>query len=238
MATFVTPDGRVVPAVTADEMRTVDRVAVEDVGLRLLQLMENAGRNLAAVVRERLADADRGPVVVFAGAGGNGGGGLCAARHLSNHGAAVRVVLDRDHDALEGAAAVQRRVLRGTTVEVTSEGAPVGDAAVLVDALVGYGLTGTLTGRVADLVEACNGASAPVVSLDVPSGLDATTGRHRGPVVDAAETVTLALPKTGLAGVSDLSLADIGLPAGTFREAGIEYEQPFDDRDVVALEPT
>jgi len=80
--TFTTPAGRAVPAVTAAEMAEVDRVAVDEVGLRLLQMMENAGRTLAAQVRA-LAD---GPVTVLAGSGGNGGGGLAAARELANRG--------------------------------------------------------------------------------------------------------------------------------------------------------
>jgi NAD(P)H-hydrate epimerase len=82
-----TPTGVRVPGVTADEMRAVDRVAVDDVGLQLLQMMENAGRGLATVVRSRQPER----VVVVAGNGGNGGGGLACARHLANRGVEVSV---------------------------------------------------------------------------------------------------------------------------------------------------
>jgi NAD(P)H-hydrate epimerase len=78
---FRTPEGIPVPAVTAEQMREVDRIAVEDFGLGILQMMENAGRNLAANLMEMLASMD-GEVTVLAGAGGNGGGGLRSARHL------------------------------------------------------------------------------------------------------------------------------------------------------------
>ena len=84
---FRTPTGRDVTAVTADEMRAVDRVAVEEVGLQLLQMMENAGRILAWHVRE--VRDERGPVIVVAGNGGNGGGGMAYARHLVNRGIQV-----------------------------------------------------------------------------------------------------------------------------------------------------
>ena len=105
---FETADGRAVPAVTAATMREVDRVAVEEVGLPLLSMMENAGRALARVVR-----AERGGrrVVVLAGGGGNGGGGLACARHLANRDVPVEVVLDRDPAALAGATATQWRIV-------------------------------------------------------------------------------------------------------------------------------
>ena len=235
MVRFVTASGRAVPAVDAAGMREVDRVAVEEVGLELLQMMENAGRTLAASAREL---AGGGRVVVLAGNGGNGGGGLCAARHLANHGDEVRVVLDRTPDALTGAAAAQRRVLAETAATVDHEG-PVDDALAgadaVVDALVGYGLDGVLEGRAAYLVSAANRAGARTLALDVPSGVDASTGERAGPAVVADRTVTLALPKTGLADVGDLRLADIGIPPGVYERVGIAYDQPFDGRPTVRL---
>ncbi|KAB1187018.1 MULTISPECIES: NAD(P)H-hydrate epimerase [Haloferax] len=231
---FETVDGRSVPAVTADQMREVDRVAVEEVGLALLQMMEHAGRNLAEVAREV---ADGGHVVVLAGDGGNGGGGICAARHLANGGADVTLVLDRDADELTGAAARQRRILAATDANVVAAAdatqtevaaAHIRDAAVVVDALVGYGLSGALRGTAASLAEATLDA-AHVVSLDVPSGMDATTGETPGVAVEPDTTLTLALPKTGLtaATAGDLVLADIGIPRGVYDELDIDYRDPF-----------
>jgi NAD(P)H-hydrate epimerase len=236
MARFRTADGRAVPAVTADEMRAVDRVAVEDVGLSLLQMMENAGRRLASTARETAtrSPAD-GPVVVLAGDGGNGGGGLCAARHLSNHGTPVRVVLDRGPGDLSGAAAAQHRVLAAAGVPVGT-GVDLADAGVVVDALVGYGLEGPLRGRAGELAAACNRATAPTLSLDVPSGVDASTGARPGPAVVADRTLTLALPKHGLAdGGGDLWLADIAIPPTVFERVGVPYRQPFGGRPAVPL---
>lgn len=210
---FETSDGRSVPAVTAVEMRDVDRVAVDRFGIEVLQMMEHAGRALAGAVRER---AD-GPVTVLAGNGGNGGGGLCSARHLRNRGVEVRVVLDRAPDELSGPPAHHHATLAemGVPVAVGTEGFDP-EAGPVVDALVGYGLSGPLRGTAAELIEAIPEA-ATVVSLDVPSGMDATTGERPGVAVDPDSVVTLALPKTGLteSGVA-LLLADIGLPAGVY----------------------
>jgi NAD(P)H-hydrate epimerase len=234
MVRFVTASGRRVPAVDAEGMREVDRVAVEEVGLALLQMMENAGRTLAANAREM---AGEGPVVVVAGAGGNGGGGLCAARHLANHGDDVRVVLDRDPEELSGAAATQYRVLSETGTPVGTAADAFDDAGLLVDALIGYGLDGLVEGRAAYLISATNRSDARVLSLDVPSGLNATTGERPGPSVSADRTLTLALPKTGLTTVRDLRLADIGIPAGVYERVGVDYAQPFDGRPAVRVSP-
>lgn len=231
---FQTPDGIPVPAVSADEMREIDRIAVEDVGLELLQMMENAGRNLASHILRY--DPDR--VTVLAGNGGNGGGGLVCARHLENRDVSVTVVLDRSADDLDGAAATQYRILdemnvRAVTSDVSNE---CDEVDVIVDALIGYGLRGAPRGQIRDLVDWCNDAETTVVSLDVPSGLDATTGERPDSVVEPNEILTLALPKTGLRETeSALSLADISVPSVVYEQFDIEYQVPFEDSYCVAL---
>jgi len=231
---FQTPTGRSVTAVTAEEMRAVDEVAVEDFGISLLQMMEHAGRNLAALVR---AD-DPDSVVVLAGNGGNGGGGLCAARHLSNRNVPVSVVLDRPPEGLDGAARTQYETLAAMGISVDSVETAIDQSAsaTVIDALVGYGLDGALRGTAADLVERVSDADAPVVSLDVPSGTNATTGERAGPAVDPDRVVTLALPKTGLTSLdARVTLADIGLPTGVYASLDIPYSIPFEDEYWVDL---
>lgn len=242
--TFETTAGQQVPAVTADEMREVDRVAVEEFDLQLLQMMENAGRNLAGRVRAVLGtDASGTGVTVVAGQGGNGGGGLACARHLANRDVAVSVVLDRPPAALTGAATQQHGILAEMGIPVAHGPEPVeagnsADTGVVVDALIGYGLSGAVRGPAADLVRAVNAADAPVVSLDVPSGRNATTGEEPGEAVAPTEVLTLALPKTGLAGGDwRLVLADIAVPAGVYARIGIDYQNPFDAYRI-ALEET
>ena len=230
---FWTEDGAPVPAVTAEQMREVDRIAVEDFGLGILQMMENAGRNLAQNVMD-MVDKDRGEITVMAGAGANGGGGLCCARHLHNRGFKVRLVLDRQTTALRDAASNQLRILHAAglqpTEPVQAEEA-IRRAQLVVDALIGYSLRGAPRGGAADLIDLCNQHAARVLSLDVPSGLDATTGETPGLVVQAERTMTLALPKTGLQGIpGNLYLADIGIPPEVYRQIGITFEPFFGDR--------
>lgn len=230
---FETADGRVLPSVSAPEMRAVDRVAVEEVGLALLSMMENAGRSLAGAVRETVGD---GPVAVFAGGGGNGGGGLCAARHLVNHGREVGVVLDRAPEELSGATATQWGVLEAVGVTAVDPDAALADATVAVDAVLGYGLEGAPRGRAATLVEHLRGFAGPVVSLDLPTGVDATTGERPGAAVEPHSVLTLALPKTGLSAVdAPVALADVGIPAAVYERAGVAYRSPFDGRWRVPL---
>lgn len=235
-----------VPVVTSSQMREVDRLMVDEAGITLTQMMENAGRALARVaVQEAGGSARRLRVVVLAGSGGNGGGGLVAARRLACWGARVVVWLSRTD--LHDVPAQQRDAAEASGVHVL--GGPPGPADldgtdVVLDAVLGYSLSGAPTGVVRDLVEAAGGArqrGVPVVSLDLPSGLDPDTGVPPGAVVRASHTVTLALPKPGLlteAGrpqVGALSVADISVPEWVFQRVGVDPGELFVTHDVVRL---
>jgi NAD(P)H-hydrate epimerase len=252
--TFQTGAGLAVPAVTADQMREVDRIAVEDFGLGILQMMENAGRNLALSVLDMLGreevpsqaalgdgvPGERPAVAILAGSGGNGGGGLCCARHLHNRGVQVSVLLSKDPVELRGAAANQLGILRAAGVEpVALVGADevLRRSMVVVDALIGYSLRGAPRGRAAELIDRCNEHGGRVLSLDLPSGLDATTGDAPGVVVGPERTLTLALPKTGLRDVQgDLYLADIGIPPQAYAALGLSFVWPSGNRYWIRLE--
>ncbi len=221
---FRTVTGLVVPAVTTTQMREVDRVAVEEVGPNLYQMMENAGRNLAALCTDLLSEAwHAAPIVVLAGPGGNGGGGICAARHLANHGGDVTLVVANPAQ-LSGVPA-DKLTLYGATDGRRAGRGDLGtlEAALVVDAVLGYSLRGAPDGAAAELIGWASAGTAPVVCLDAPSGLDATTGAAPGQVVRATTTMTLALPKTGLdaAAVGRLWLADIGIPREVYRRVGV-----------------
>jgi NAD(P)H-hydrate epimerase len=239
--TFFTDRGGRVPAVTAVEMREIDRIAMEETGPNLFQMMENAGRNLALFVLEVMRRKKReGPVVVLAGTGGNGGGGICAARHLANREENVRLLI-AENKGLGEVPAFQRHVyLAAGGVEGDRKKLSEEKPSLIVDALIGYSLKGRPGGAVAELIGWINGSGAEVVSLDVPSGVDATTGEAGEPWVRADSTLTLALPKTGLVPQrsGDLYLADIGIPAECYTRAGIERSFRFDERYVVPLKET
>ncbi|MEE9617516.1 MAG: NAD(P)H-hydrate epimerase [Anaerolineae bacterium] len=236
---FQTKEGVWVPAVTAEQMREVDRIAMEEFDLGILQMMENAGRNLAENVMDMLGGTS-GEVTVLAGSGGNGGGGLCCARHLHNRGFRVWVVLSKEAAILSGAARNQLQILQSAGVQPVDPSQAedvICRAQIVVDALIGYSLRGTPQGRAAELIDLCNQHAARVLSLDVPSGLDATTGEAPGPVVHPERTLTLALPKTGLQRVpGDLYLADIGIPPEVYHRLRLSFELPFGERYWIRLE--
>lgn len=223
-SSFVTEGGIEVPAVTTDQMRQVDRIAIEETGPLLLQMMENAGRGMAMAVKEDIGTEWASmPVLVLAGTGGNGGGGICAARHLANWSAQVTLVVSDSHslDPIPR----QQLVTFTETDGVLAEPEDVArlEPRVIVDALIGYSLRQAPRGVIKDLIEWVATTSAPVFSLDVPSGIDASSGQAFGSHIVASETLTLALPKTGLdvSEVGRLSLADLGIPVGVFGRAGI-----------------
>lgn len=231
---FHTPEGLTVPSVSAAEMKQIDRIAINDFGLQLLQMMENAGRNLAA--HAQLLHKT-GPITIIAGAGGNGGGGLACARHLANREVSVTVVLDRVPGALTGAVATQLGILQATDTPITTSPEPISDATFLIDALIGYGLGDAPRDGAKDLINRCNDTNVGLLSLDIPSGYDATTGDTPGVAMNPDQTLTLALPKHGLHTVpGELYVADISIPKAVYRRLNIEYVTPFTNEYWVELQ--
>jgi NAD(P)H-hydrate epimerase len=233
-----------VPAVTAAQMREVDRVMVEDLGISLLQMMENAGRAFAELTRIQLSGLNRRRIAVLAGRGGNGGGGMAAARRLANWGAEVRIVLAHPEGALAQATVHQLASLRamGVPVHGREEAASLlYDADVVLDALLGYSLEGPPREPEAGLIRAANSCGAPVFALDMPSGLDPDRGTPHDPTIRAACTVTLALPKVGLLrpeatdSVGELWLADISVPASVYAGFGINPGPLFAESDLIRI---
>lgn len=222
-----------IPAVTADQMRQVDRAMIEYLHIELIQMMENAGRSLADLAI-RLFEPQR--VVVLAGGGGNGGGGLVAARHLANGGREVQVVLGAGEGDMSPVPAHQLDILHRMGASIVSD-PPAAD--VVVDALIGYSLRGDPAGRTAELIEWANRQTAPVLSLDTPSGLDVTTGLAGNPCVRAAATLTLALPKVGLLvapeHVGRLYLADISVPRVVYERMGLQVGDVFSADAIVEI---
>lgn len=168
-------------------------------------------------------------ILVLAGRGGNGGGGICAARHLANHGITVLLCL-AELQNLSEAAVMQRKIFQSTAgKEVTFEELDGAEPDLILDALIGYGLKSAPRSPVAKLIAWANHRNVPILSLDVPSGIDATTGHAPGEFIHPSWTMTLALPKTGLLpqNAGRLILADIGIPLLAFRRLGLDYASPY-----------
>jgi len=227
----------VIPEVSTDslellnteEMIEVDRLMTDTLAIGLIQMMENAGRNLARLCIQRfLSDPQSKHVLVMAGTGGNGGGALVAARRLHQWGASVSVFTTKPDEAYLGVPAHQLGILRRLGVEVNHSVLPEATPEVILDGLIGYSLKGDPRGRAAELMAWANTSNAPVLALDTPSGLDSTTGVPHEPTVVADATMTLALPKAGLLAdrakpfVGELYLSDIGVPDWVYQEIGRE----------------
>jgi NAD(P)H-hydrate epimerase len=243
-----------VPAVTAAQMAEVDRLALDEFGIDLPQMVEQAGSHLAELVRIELGCDLRGRRVIIAvGPGNNGAGGLAAARHLSNRGARVRVVLARPVNRLVPAARHQLVALLEMPVDccvaiydVSDEDldAELNSADAVVDAVLGYGMLGSPQDDIGRLVRRIAASPAPIISLDLPSGVDPDTGLVAGPAVTARATLTLGLPKRGLLAevarryVGRLHLADLGLPPALYARLGVDAGMPFAVSRIVRLEPT
>jgi NAD(P)H-hydrate epimerase len=225
------------PWLTVAQMREVDRLMTQEIGITLEQMMENAGRALATAATWLLHGARGRSIVVLAGPGGNGGGGMVAARHLLDAGADVEVALATDR--LTGTPRRQLKILRALGLEPHL--GPLGDRDpdLVLDALLGYSQNGPPRGRAEELIRWASGRRT--FSLDVPSGLELQTGTLHAPHVTAEETVTLALPKQGLKGpeaagaVGRLLLADIGVPAIVYERLGVSHRTPFGEGALVEV---
>ncbi|MBE0467884.1 MAG: NAD(P)H-hydrate dehydratase [Candidatus Desulforudis sp.] len=221
--------------VTAAEMREMDRCATAEYAIPSLVLMENAGLKVYECVRAVLGDPAGKLVVVLIGKGNNGGDGLVAARHLFQHGARVKVILDGDAGAVTGDAGANLEIWRrlGQRLYLLQDRNAIQvlqialmQADVVVDGLYGTGFKGEIRDRARRAVEAVNESGKPVVAIDIPSGVEADTGAVRGAAIRADHTVCFGLPKVGLvlepgAGrVGKLHVVDISLPRPLLEDEG------------------
>ena len=219
------------PAFTADEMRALESRAIDEVGIPGIVLMERAGVAAAHEILARYPDATA--VTVLCGAGSNGGDGFVVARHLHAAGLAVEVFLTGAHARLTGDARTSFEIARRLGIPVHEQVAParlrrgVRRADVVVDALLGTGFTGSPRPGAAALIEAVGAAAGEVVALDVPSGVDSSTGAVQGAAVHARLTISFHAPKVGLVvapgrfHAGDVVVADIGIPPQLQTEVGV-----------------
>jgi NAD(P)H-hydrate epimerase len=206
------------PSLTSAQSRAVDALCAERFGLPVAWLMEAAGWQLARHCRGRTA--------VLCGTGNNGGDGLAAARHLHRWGR-LHAVACMDRSRLQGDAAAEAEALERSGVEI--EDAPrLGGAQLVLDALLGTGLSRAPEGRYADWIRLANDSGIRLIAADVPSGLEADSGRAYDPCISAHTTVTLGLPKPGLLlgdgpeRAGELWVADIGIPNEALAAIGVQ----------------
>jgi hydroxyethylthiazole kinase-like uncharacterized protein yjeF len=194
-------------ALTAARMREIDRLTTERYGVPSLELMENAGRGVADYIAGRHPDLDRRRVVVLCGKGNNGGDGFVVARYLAARGARPAVYLLASPEEMTGDAAVNLERWRKlglvnvvNTVEVLEAiGPELAAADIVVDALLGTGLSGPARGLAAQAIDDVNrrASRAEIVAVDIPSGMPSDSFESPGPTIRAHATVTFTAPKIG-----------------------------------------
>ncbi|MHB1286531.1 MAG: NAD(P)H-hydrate epimerase [Leptospirales bacterium] len=227
---FFDPVGNEVKSVTRQVMKKIDQIAMEKTGPNLHQMMENAGRTVASFVLGPLSRIrKRNRILVLAGPGGNGGGGVCAARHLANHGLEVSVAF-AETEPLKPIVCDQLHIFHATSGTVVDSMEWDPDAFdLIIDALLGYSLKGSPTLPFTAMIRRAKTGKTPVLALDIPSGVDATTGKTPGAFLPARWTLTLALPKKGLSPQTSgrIYLVDLGIPAETFYQSGVRFPPYF-----------
>lgn len=222
----------------ARTIRDIDRVAVEKYCILGLQLMENAGRGAADIISGELGGAPGAKAAVFAGKGNNGGDGYVAARHLHNAGIEVTVYSLCALDELKGDAAANAsswKKMGGEVKELLSiEAVKAASGSIVkcdtvIDAIFGTGLSDEVTGHYGEAIRQLNSLAKKIVSLDIPSGINATTGAVLGEAVRAHVTATMAMPKLGLllypgrAHAGRVEVVDIGVPREAIEDPSIRW---------------
>ncbi len=233
---------------TAEEMRRLDQAAIETAGIPGLILMENAAVGLLRAVREILGDhLTHRRFIIVCGKGNNGGDGYALARHLFNRGAEVTVIAAGSVSELKGDAGVNAGIFKtigGRIFEVKQSGSlpdlPAAD--MIIDGLLGTGLSGAAKGLIARLIEWINSRPEPVLAIDIPSGVESDTGAARGAAVQADWTVTMGLLKRGLVLppgrdlAGKVTIANISLPPGVRAGSQIHFHL-LEKRDIAGMLP-
>ncbi|MBF0385548.1 MAG: NAD(P)H-hydrate epimerase [Candidatus Omnitrophica bacterium] len=213
------------PALSVNKIRAIERKAIEEIGIPSIILMENAGRVAAEEALRELRSFKKGSVCVFCGTGNNGGDGFVLARHLINKGVKTNIFIVGKKNKLRGGAAMNYKILKQLTPKIYTVKdidnfvrTKIKSARLVVDALFGTGLSRSVEDPYLSFIELINASKKKVIALDIPSGLDGTTGKILGVAVKAKKTVTFAFAKAGFyknsgpACAGEVIVADIGIP--------------------------
>ena len=223
----------------AQEMRNIDKLAINDFGVPEIVLMENASREIARGVEDMLSGLKGKRICILAGTGNNGGDALAAARHLANAGSKVKIFILGKQEKLTPSAKINYDIVTNMEIELHflstqkdweklkvvlkySDG--------ILDGIMGTGFKGELRETTQRLIDMANDSGLPILAIDVPSGVDADTGQIMGTAIQAAATVTLGLPKwgtlfsQGAVNVGKLTVDGIGIPQVLLDDEDIQQE--------------
>ncbi len=187
--------------ISSDDARRLDKIAVEKFSIPSIVLMENAGKNTAEIILKKLAKRQPRQVAIFCGGGNNGGDGFVIARHLSNNDVKVKVFTVQEISKYSGDALINLNIIQKIKipiVDISAQKIKIPKTDLIVDALLGTGTKGKIREPYKKIIQKINSAKIPVVSVDIPSGIDADTGKKQGIAVKSNLTVTMVAIKKGL----------------------------------------
>lgn len=232
-----------ISSISVSDMREIDRLMVEEFGITITQMMEIAGFNIAKLARQMLNGfVLNKQIISVAGIGNNGGDALVAARYLTNWGAGVKVIVT-DKSKLRDIPRKQLITLIKMGIEILDDFNEINNqfkkTELIIDGIIGYNLKANPKGKAKELIIAINKSQKPVLAIDVPSGLDAQTGRIGSPCIKALNTLALSLPKQGSVKlkarevVGKLFVADMSVPDALYNKLRIKPTQIFSRSSIV-----
>ncbi len=205
--------------VSVKEMKELDRKAIEEFGILSITLMENAGQGISKVAVDMFKGASGKKVAIFCGTGNNGGDGFVVGRYLLEQGIEVLVYIVGDRFRIKNDPLINLNKLEKMGVDINEVSSPIKiDVDLIIDAIFGIGLKGEVKGVARDIIVDLNKTNIPIISADVPSGLNADTGKVLGEAIKAKKTVTMQLPKKGFyigkasEYTGEVITVDIGIP--------------------------
>ena len=229
--------GEIMKVATAEQMQELDRKAIETYRIPGIVLMENAGRGATEAIAEAFPDLEKMKIAIIAGKGNNGGDGFVVARYLLNSGVHAKVYLLADPKALRGEAETNCQIfqrMKGEAISVPSSKdyqkvkKELERFDLLIDAIFGTGLDAEVRGYYREVIDHLNTLQKPIVAIDIPSGMDANSGKPLGTAIRASLTVTFGLPKVGHLippgpeYVGEVKVIDIGYPKKLVEEEKIQ----------------
>lgn len=220
-------------SITAAKMAELDRIMIEEYGIDVPIMMEHA----AMAVAMAAVKMEGRKIVILSGQGNNGGDGIASARHLVNWGYEVEVVVATSKKKLKPEPLKHANILEKMKVPITYDNSSFGNADLIIDALLGYNLKGNPRDNYKKLIEAANKSSTKILAVDVPSGLNATSGKAAEPCIKAAKTITLSIVKTGLLKkrakpfVGKLFVSYMTVPDAVYKKVGVK--NPFKEGSLV-----
>jgi NAD(P)H-hydrate epimerase len=233
-----------IPVVSVEQMREVDRLMVEEFGIKIEQMMEIAGMNTAELSRKLLGGKLEGKkILAAAGVGNNGGDAMAAARYLTNWGADAEVLLvsrEKLHDIPKSQLYTLYKMGMKIYTDESDWKKKLLTCNFVVDGILGYNIKGNPRSEAATLIKLINLSNNPVLAIDVPSGLDAQTGSRGNPSIKATATIALSLPKTGTVKsqvntqVGRLFVADMSVPHKLYKRLGLSVPNIFKTSPIVS----